>query len=136
MLAILERVDLIDLVQECRELGLIESETGVVVGGEGTFEGFILSLHLSECRIDLDGDIGLLGMLHQIAPAAMLGEVEDIRSCIKDCFIYMLLLALSYELSPALDKAVIGILEEYKTQHHVLVLRGLYRAAQFIGRLP
>ena len=136
MLAILERVDLIDLVQECRELGLIESQTGVVVGREGTFEGFIHSLHLSECRIDLDGDIGLLGMLHQIAPAAMLGEVEDIRSRVKGCFVYIPFLALSYELRSALDEAVIGILEEYKTQDHMLVLRGLYRAAQFIGRLP
>ena len=75
-------------------------------------------------------------MLHQIAPATMLGEVEDIRSCVEGCFVYILFLALSYELRSALDKAVIGILEEYKTQHHVLVLRGLYRAPQFIGRLP
>ena len=75
-------------------------------------------------------------MLHQIAPAAILGEVEDIRSRVKLYIVYILSLTLSYELRPALDKAVIGILEEYKTQHHVLVLRGLYRAAQFIGRLP
>ena len=132
ILRVFQRINLVNLIEQCSKFGSIQRESGIIVAGQGTLQRWVAILHLCQCLVYLDGYIVLLGILNQEIPTALRFQIEYILSVIENGIISKLLLTFCHQFIPALRKAVVGILQEDKTQHHVLILRWFHRATQFI----
>ena len=73
VLGIGDGVQLVNFIQQRSELGLVQAEVGIVVVGQGTLQLLVLLLDVNERVVDNLEDIGLLGVLHDVRPAAFLG---------------------------------------------------------------
>ena len=56
-------VDVVDRVDQCRQLAAIQAQAGEVVVGQCALERRVVLLHRMQGRIDLDGNVILLGLL-------------------------------------------------------------------------
>ena len=133
---ILEGINLANHIEQARQFGAVESQTRIIVAGQGSPQGGIILLDLRQSRIDFDGNVVLLGILNQIVPAADFVQIENIPGIIEHRLIHKGRLAVGNQLITSLYKAVVCIFEEYQTQHHMFVLRRLHRPPQFVGRFP
>ena len=109
---------------------------GEVVVGQGAFEGGVVLLHEVEGGVDADGEVSLLGVLEELGPAGLLGQVEDVLHGVELDHVEVGLLALVDEFRPAGLELVGYELEKDEAEHHVLVLGGLDGAAQLVGGVP
>jgi len=115
---------------------LPSAAAGEVVVGQGAFEGGVVLLHEVEGGVDADGEVSLLGVLEELGPAGLLGQVEDVLHGVELDHVEVGLLALVDEFRPAGLELVGYELEKDEAEHHVLVLGGLDGAAQLVGGVP
>ena len=136
LLLVADGVDVVDGIDEGRELAAIEPEAGEVVVRQGTLERDIALLHRGEGGVDLDRDVALLGMLLDVGPAGGLRQVEHILHGVELHHVEVVVLALGDQLGPAFLEFVGDELEEDQREHDVLVFRRLDAAAQLGRGLP
>ena len=96
----------------------------------------VLLLDIDKCVVDNLEDIRLLGVLHNVRPAALGRKIEDILGSIELHLVNILFQTLRYEFLQPLLEAVTCILEEDEAQNHVLVFCRLDSPTQLVGRLP
>lgn len=136
VLLVLEGINLANHIEQARQFGAVESQTRIIVAGQGSPQGGIVLLGLRQSRIDFDGNVVLFGILDQIVPAADFVQVENIPGIVEHGLVHEGRLAVGNQFVASLYKAVVCIFEEYQAQHHMFVLRRLHRSPQFVGRLP
>jgi hypothetical protein len=129
-------VDVVDGVEKGGEFADIEIEAGEIVVGQGTLEGGVVLFHEGEGGVNPDGEISLLGILEQVGPAGLLGQVENIFHGIELHHIHEVLLTLVYKFRPAGDELIGYKLEKDQAKHDMLVLGRLDGTAQLIGGIP
>ena len=123
VLWVLQGVNLVDFVEEGGQLGAVESQTGIVVAGKCPLQCGIVLLHRGECLVYLDGNVVLLGILHDVVPSACLVQIEHIFGIVKHRLVGKCLLSLGYQLIAPLRKTVVSVFQEYEAQHHMFVFR-------------
>jgi len=133
---ILHRVDIVDRINQGRELTAIQAQAGEIVVRQRTLERGIALLHRRQGRVDLDRDIVLLGVLLNIAPAGSLRQVEDVLHGVELHHIDVFLLPLRDQLRPPLLKLVRNKFKEDQTQHHVFIFGRLHATPQPVGGIP
>ena len=132
VLWVFQRINLIDLVEQGSQFGTVERQACIIVARQGTLQRWVAILNLCQSLINLDSDIVLLSIFYQEIPTTFGLQIKYVLSIIKNGIIGKLFLTFGHQLISTLRKAVVGILQEDKTQHHVLILRWFHRASQFI----
>ena len=129
-------VDIIDGIDQRRELGGIQPQAGEVVIRQGTGQGRVVLLNMVQRRINFDGDIVLLGVLQDIRPATLLWQIEHVVLGVEIHHIDKVSAVLLGYLRLLNCKLVADKFQEDQTQDNVLVLRGFNTATQLIGGVP
>lgn len=68
----------VDNIKQRPKLRSIDAKSRVIVHREGSLERLIAALNIQKCLINNLGDIRCLGVLHNVAPTAMLWEIENV----------------------------------------------------------
>ena len=115
LLFVLDGVDIVDGVDQGSQLADIQVKTGEIVVRQRALEGLVVFLHREKGGVNLDGNIILLGVFLDVAPAGFLRQVEDILHGVKLHNVDVFLFAFVNQLLPTLFKLVTGKFEKNQT---------------------
>lgn len=111
-------------------------EAGIIVVRQRTFQSRVLLLDLMQRRVDLDGNVRLLRVLHQECPPATLRNVEHVVLRVERHHFQKRFLSISLHLFTVLVKTVIRVLQEEHRQHYMLVFCRFNLTTQLIRGIP
>ena len=129
-------VDIVDAVDQRRQLADVEAKAREVVIRQRTAQGWVVFLDDVQGGVDFYRDVVLLGVLGDVLPAAVFRQVEGVGHGVKLHHVDIVALSFVYQLLLALIEFVADEFEEDQRQHHVFVFGGLHRATQFVGGGP
>ena len=129
-------INVINCVDQRRELGGIQPQAGEVVIRQGTGQRRVVLLNMVQSRINFDGDIVLLGVLQDIRPATLLWQIEHVVLGVEIHHIDKVSAVLLRYLLLLHFKLVADKFQEDQTQDNVLILRRFNTATQLIGGVP
>lgn len=136
VLAVFERVDFVDFVEERGELCAVEPEPGVIIARERALECGVFFFNRGERGIDFNGDVVLLGVFHNKTPAGSLAEEEDVFRVVENRLIDERAFSVGDQFFPPLDKTVVGVFEKNEAEDDVFILGRLDGSAQLVCGLP
>ncbi len=128
--------DVADHVDELAEAGLVEGRPGVVLG-EHPLERGVVPLDGGHGVVHELADGGLPGLVFEVLPAGLGRYPEDVLGPVLVRILRVCpLVDLGFEPRVGLFEGVRDVLEKDQPQDHVLVLRGVHRAAKGVRHLP
>ena len=129
-------VDVIDGINQRRQLGRIQPQAGEVVIRQGTGQRRVVLLNIVQRRINFDGDVVLLGMLQHIRPATLLRQIEHVVLRVEIHHIHKVSAVLLGNLRPLNLKLIADEFQEDQAQDNMLVLGRFNTATQLVSGVP
>ena len=114
-------VDIVDAVDQRRQLADVEAKAREVVIRQRTAQGWVVFLDDVQGGVDFYRDVVLLGVLGNVLPAAVFRQVEGVGHGVKLHHVDIVALSFVYQLLLALSEFVADEFEEDQRQHDVFV---------------